>query len=102
MEQKKRQLEENVDSLNEELVKLSAQGTLLEELVQSHMINIWDLTDAFQFQFFVPLSYSIYNKHQRKSTRRQQLIRLTLCFGLSYNKNRIRIMMKPVPRLKGI
>lgn len=28
MEQKKRQLEENVDSLNEELVKLSAQGTL--------------------------------------------------------------------------
>lgn len=26
MEQKKRQLEENVDSLNEELVKLSAQG----------------------------------------------------------------------------
>ena len=27
VEQKKRQLEENVDSLNEELVKLSAQGT---------------------------------------------------------------------------
>lgn len=27
IEQKKRQLEENVDSLNEELVKLSAQGT---------------------------------------------------------------------------
>lgn len=26
VEQKKRQLEENVDSLNEELVKLSAQG----------------------------------------------------------------------------
>lgn len=26
MEQKKRQLEENVDSLNEELVKISAQG----------------------------------------------------------------------------
>lgn len=29
VEQKKRQLEENVDSLNEELVKLSAQGTSL-------------------------------------------------------------------------
>lgn len=29
VEQKKRQLEENVDSLNEELVKLSAQGMSL-------------------------------------------------------------------------
>lgn len=29
VEQKKRQLEENVDSLNEELVKLSAQGMAL-------------------------------------------------------------------------
>ena len=29
MEQKKRQLEENVDSLNEELVKISSQGTSL-------------------------------------------------------------------------
>lgn len=28
VEQKKRQLEETVDSLNEELVKISAQGTL--------------------------------------------------------------------------
>lgn len=28
VEQKKRQLEENVDSLNEELVKISAQGIL--------------------------------------------------------------------------
>lgn len=31
VEQKKRQLEENVDSLNEELVKLSAQGMSLFE-----------------------------------------------------------------------
>lgn len=68
MEQKKRQLEENVDSLNEELVKLSAQGTpqhqhvtataLLEashpqrnktaslERFQSHMPNMWDLTQT--------------------------------------------------------
>lgn len=30
VEQKKRQLEENVDSLNEELVKLSAQGMTIE------------------------------------------------------------------------
>lgn len=84
VEQKKRQLEENVDSLNEELVKLSAQGMLLAtachgnpnthptttvlweatrphsrrevkrplrnftELFQSHMLNIWGLTAAFQ------------------------------------------------------
>lgn len=31
VEQKKRQLEENVDALNEELVKLNAQGTSLYE-----------------------------------------------------------------------
>uniref|UniRef100_A0A4W4E5G1 Kinesin-like protein n=1 Tax=Electrophorus electricus TaxID=8005 RepID=A0A4W4E5G1_ELEEL len=38
VEQKKRQLEENVDSLNEELVKISAQGThaAVEQQIQNH------------------------------------------------------------------
>lgn len=40
VEQKKRQLEENVDSLNEELVKLSAQGTSPKHLLQSLLFGL--------------------------------------------------------------
>lgn len=38
VEQKKRQLEENVDSLNEELVKISAQG--IQRLIQIMIMYI--------------------------------------------------------------
>lgn len=38
VEQKKRQLEENVDSLNEELVKISAQG--IQRLIQIMIMHI--------------------------------------------------------------
>lgn len=49
IEQKKRALEENVDSLNEELVKLSAQGInthMLFAPFNAHLNTVWPrLTD---------------------------------------------------------
>lgn len=57
VEQKKRQLEENVDSLNEELVKLSAQGTAVKISLQSSQAQhcVWGkiTMSAFLLYFFI-------------------------------------------------
>lgn len=57
VEQKKRQLEENVDSLNEELVKLSAQGTPVKISLQCSQVQhrVWGkiTMSAFLLHVFI-------------------------------------------------
>lgn len=57
VEQKKRHLEENVDSLNEELVKLSAQGTAVKISLQCSQVqhSVWGkiTMSAFLLHVFI-------------------------------------------------
>lgn len=90
VEQKKRQLEENVDSLNEELVKLSAQGMSRDRGVSRN---------ALQFHFSVGGSES-----RCKAKVQQELFNLNIVvwfgkklarFGFQFQPNNCGLTRKP-------
>lgn len=62
VEQKKRQLEENVDSLNEELVKLSAQGTPVKISPMQPSLASFLISALLYFRRLLKPVFHIYRK----------------------------------------